>query len=855
MIEHVTRTPSEEPAGPARPALEDAHALGPGEVALRLGVDVDQGLPAGEAVARMERYGPNELEPPKRVSLLATIAGAATEPFIVLLAFAGGLAVALGEVRDGLLVLGGLIPIVGAGVITEYRAERALEELRQAAAPTGRVRRDGTLLEVPAREIVPGDVVLLRVGDVVPADLKIVGSSRLTIDTSVVTGESLPEEASLAPDPADALLADRRSIALAGTSIVIGRGEGLVVGTGRLSELGRIARGLGPADRGRSPLQRELDRLVRILLVVAIGLIVITVSLGLIRGRTLGEAILAGISAAIAAIPEEPPILLAVVLGLGAYRLLRRGVLVRRLNAQETLGAIDLIITDKTGTLTENRLRLEGAWTPDGRVDDGPERAALLRDALRAEEDAWIAGSPRGSFTKALFAAAGGEAAMPLDRRELISAEPPLDGRPWSSTTSRSDGEVHELALGAPEALLPLLGAADERVRGWWDLVDRQATAGRRLLLLVRRAEGGQAWEPRAILAFADPLRAGVPDALASAEGAGIQTIVVTGDHPATAAAVAGDANLRTARIVTGRDLDAWDDERLARELPGLDIVARAVPEQKLRLVKAARRQDRTVAVTGDGVNDAPALQQADVGVAMGSGTAVAREAADLVLGDDSFVTLMDGLREGRRIVANVQKGLVFLVSTHVALLGFILMATLAGFDQPLLPIQILWLELFIDITASVAFEREPAEPDVMDQPPRPKREPLLTSGLLVRVAVAGSITAGAALALMAWHDGTAEHARWVAFNALVFGQLVRAYANRSLAHPVHRRPQNRLLAVAVIGAAVVQLAIPVVPPLAEAFRATPLDAMDLSLVALIALGPAIVAEVVRARRRQVWVA
>jgi Ca2+-transporting ATPase len=361
-------------------------------------------------------------------------------------------------------------------------------------------------------------------------------------------------------------------------------------------------------------------------------------------------------------------------------------------------------------------------------------------------------------------------------------------------------------------------------------------------------------WTPRALLSFADHLRPGIPEALATARRAGIQTIVVTGDHPTTAAAIARAAGLGGQRVVTGGDL-ASEDADLIRQLPDLEVVARATPQQKLRLVELARSVGRTVAVTGDGVNDAPALERGDVAVAMGSGTAVAREAADLVLGDDSFATLMTGLAEGRRIVANVQKGLVFLTSTHVALLGFILIATLAGYGQPLLPIQILWLELFIDIAASVAFEREPAEPDAMDRPPRAKNVPLLTRSLLVRIAFAGGITAVAALVLMVGHGGGEDHARWLAFNALVYGQLVRAYANRSLERPVSMLRPNGFLAMACIVAALVQLGIPYLPPLAEAFRATPLDAFDLGLVALVALAPAIVAELVRRIARTTWVA
>jgi Ca2+-transporting ATPase len=308
-------------------------------------------------------------------------------------------------------------------------------------------------------------------------------------------------------------------------------------------------------------------------------------------------------------------------------------------------------------------------------------------------------------------------------------------------------------------------------------------------------------------------------------------------------------------RVVTGTELDAWDDERLAAELPRLNIVARAIPEQKLRIVDVARRSNRTVAVTGDGVNDAPALHHADVAVAMGSGTAVAREASDLVLGDDSFVTLMYGLREGRRLVANVQKGLVFLISTHVAMLGFILIATVAGFSQPLLPIQILWLEVFIDLLTAVSFEGEAEEPGAMQRPPRPRTKPLLDWSILARICLAGGFSAVAALVLIEQHSPDFEHARWLAYTALVVGQVVRANANRSLAYPVLLRRPNALLLAGGIVCVVIQIVIPFVPPLQDAFQATPLDATDWLLVGGIALAPALIAEVYRAVRRKPWVA
>ncbi len=821
------------------------HATEAAAVAAALGVQPELGLTASEAARRLAEAGANRLAPRKVPSPWRMATEAATQPFILLLLGSGALALLLGEVRDGLLVMIGLVPIVAADVVTEYRAERALEALHAASAPQARVRRDGVARDIPAAELVPGDVVLLRTGDVVPADLRLLEADALLLDRSALTGESLPEPGSAAPDAAGAPLADRRSQAYAGTCVVGGHGLGVAVATGSATEIGKIAGSLAVTERRRSPLQRELDRLVRILLIAALALIAVTIGLGFSRGNPAGANLLAGISAAIAAIPEEPPILLAVILGLGAYRLLRRGVLVRRLNAQETLGAVDLIITDKTGTLTENRISLARLVTPNGPIE-GASATSRLGEALRAEDDAWriASGAQPGSFARAIGQAL--DKPPQLDSEQLLESAAPTDAQPYSRTRTAEE----ELALGAPEAVLGLVAGATD---AWHAKVAAETAEGGRLLLLARRPAAG-VWEARAILVFDDRLRPEVRDAMRVASEAGIQTVVVTGDHPHTATAVARAAGLESDHVVTGTELEAWDDERLAAELPRLRVVARAVPDQKLRIVRAARVAGRTVAVTGDGVNDAPALHSADVAVAMGSGTQVAREAADLVLGDDSFATLMEGLREGRRMVENVRKGLVFLVSTHVALLGFILLATLVGYGQPLLPLQILWLELFIDLATSVAFEREAEEPGAMQRPPRPRDEPLLTAGLLVRIAFAGSFTAAAALAAMQWHPGAADHVRWLAYSALVMGQLVRAYANRSLSQSVFRLERNGFLVIACLVAVAIQVAIPYLGPVASAFRASPLDLEEWVIVAAIALVPAIIADLIR-RRRQLWVA
>jgi Ca2+-transporting ATPase len=833
------------------------HASPIDAVADRLGVDPAVGLDPADAARRAASAGPNTIEQAEAPSVWRMAFDAATEPFVVLLLVAGLGAIALGQVRDGLLILAGLIPIVGADIVTEFRGERALEALRAASAPVARVRRGGRIVEIPSAELVPGDVSIVRVGDVVPADLRVTRADRLTIDRSVLTGESVPEVVTTAPDAADADLASRRSMAWAGTSVVAGRGEGIVVAIGAGTEFGQIAGGLTSRSRHRSPLQRELDRLVRILVVVAVGLIAITSGLGFLRGSPLADNLLAGISAAIAAIPEEPPILLAVILGLGAYRLLRRGVLVRRLNAEEILGAVDLVVTDKTGTLTENRLAVASVIAPDGSLADDGTRLAVLSDALRAEDDAWShePGAGLTSFTRALVVAVEADGGPTrLDPADLISTEAFADGRPYTTTTARRDGTTETLVIGAPEVVAGVAGVTGDEHDAWHAAIDAAAARGERVVGIAGR-HGAGAWSLRGLVGFADAMRPGIREATTEAIGAGIQVVMITGDHPATARAIARQAGLGgDDGVVLGAEVEGWSDAELARRLPALRVIARSTPDQKRRLVEVARHAGRLVAVTGDGVNDAPALHAADVAVAMGSGTAVAREASDLVLGDDSFSTLVYGMREGRRIVDNVQKGLVFLVSTHVALLGFLLIATIAGYGRPLLPIQILWLELFIDLSTSVAFEREPAEPDVMTRPPRAVARPLLTAGLLSRITAAGAFSAVAALLLLVTDPRGAAHGQWLAYTALVCSQAVRAYANRSLTEPVTRLSRNGFLLAASLAVVAVQIAMPFVPALADAFRAQSLDAQDWALVAIVAIAPALLVQAVRAATGRIWI-
>lgn len=864
MDARIAREPAEIPAqsilqvrpGGPRHEVDDAHTLDADTVAAIVGVDPRVGLTSSDALARAAHAGSNALAAPDPPKAWRLVLKSARQPFVLLLLVAGVAAALIGEGRDGLLILAGLIPLVAADVATEYRGEKALQALRAASAPRAQIRRDGRVTDLATSELVPGDIVLLRVGDVVPADLRLLRAERLVLDRSVLTGESIPETMGVEPDAAATGVADRRSMAYSGTSVVGGRGEGIVVAIGDTTEVGKIATGLTTDERRRSPLQYELARLVRLMLVVAIGLIIVTVGLGFVRGNPLSQNLLAGITAAIAAIPEEPPVLLAVVLGLGAYRLLRRSVLVRRLNAEEILGAVDLVVTDKTGTITQNRLAVASITDRSGAVLDETRYLALLLDALRAEDDAWEHGSEirTSSFTQALEQAVVSAGGTPhLEKADLVSAQPPTDARPYATTSARRSGHLETLFLGAPEQVLELATGPAAEKEHWRARLESLTSNGERVIALAKQVDQDPPLM-RALIGFADPARPGVAQAMALARRAGIRVLIVTGDHPTTASAIGRQVALPEGRVTLGSEIDGWTDRQVADALPRLAIVARSIPATKERIVRLARAAGHLVAVTGDGVNDAPALHAADVAVAMGSGTAVAKEASDLVLNDDSFATLVYGIGEGRRIVDNVQKGLVFLLSTHVALLGFIFIATVVGYSQALLPIQVLWLELFIDLSASIAFEREPAEPDLMTRPPRPMGRPLLTSDLLTRIAGAGAFSALAALWLMTLSGG-GDHGRWLALTSLVIAQSVRAYANRSLSLPVTGlRPNLFLLSTCLIVVAV-QVLIPFVPPLADAFRASALSTTEWSLVAGAALLPALVAELIRRTGRGPWVA
>ncbi len=836
------------------PATTPPWARPAAEVAEELGVDPTRGLGAGEASARLAAHGPNELagheDDPIWRSVVAHLTGGLT---LVLLA-AAAVTVAVGELLDATVILAIVVLDTGIGVAQEQRAAKAMAALRDLTAAPATVRRDGTTTVVPAADVVPGDVLLLVAGDVVAADARVLDAAALGVDESSLTGESEPVRKSPGTAPEDAGPGDRVGLVHRGTAVTAGHAEAVVVGTGSATELGRIAALLGDGG-GPTPLQRRLAVLARQLAVGAIAVSVLVFLLGLARGEDVRELLLTAVSLAVAAIPEGLPAVVTVALALGARRAADRRALVRHLPAVETLGSVTVVCTDKTGTLTENRMAVERLWTPTGSctlvgegyaptgdVHGDPGSMGRAAAVVAAScNDAEIQRDPEGTWTLVGDPTEGALLAMAA-RLGLADgatgprvAEVPFDERRRSMTT------VHAVA---DEGLLVATKGAVEVVldRCRLDAPDRdqaEATAaalaedGFRVLALARRRlPAGTAVpdEPEdlvtdlelvGIVGIVDPPRRAVPDAVARCRAAGTVPVMITGDHPRTARAIGrrlgflDDGRSDDGAVLTGPELDALDDDALAERIRAVRVHARVTPEQKLRIVRALQADGEVVAMTGDGVNDAPALQAADIGVAMGvAGTEVAKEAADVVLADDDFATIVAAIGEGRRIDDNVRRVVRYLLATNVGELLVVLAGPLLGLPVPLTAAQILWVNLVTDGLPAVALGTEPASPGAMARGPRPPGRAVLGDGVARHALVAGLAMAGTTLAVLAlartWDLGW----RSATFTTLAGLQLVNAIAVRSR---TGRLPSRALAAAVGLGAAA-QLAVVGLPGLQTAF-------------------------------------
>jgi Ca2+-transporting ATPase len=821
------------------------HALSEEEVLARLASSRD-GLLDEEAARRRQRFGPNALAEAEPVRPLALLLSQFRSLLVLLLVAAGGVSLALREWIDAAAILAIVVLNAAIGFWQEYSAERSIAALRKLTAPRARLRRAGGVRLVPAADVVPGDVVLLEAGDVVPADLRLLESAALRTLEAALTGESEPVDKRAARlERSDVPLADRANQGFMGTSVVAGTALAVVVATGMATELGRIAHLLAERGGGEeaTPLQRRLDALGRALLFASLAIVAALFAAGLARGFPIPELVLTAISLAVAAVPEGLPAVVTIALAVGVTRMARRRALIRRLAAVETLGAASVICADKTGTLTRGemtvralfaggfpfRVRGEG-YAPIGEVlfEDrapDPRQLQVLRRALAAfvacndarlarDGDAWsVVGDP----TEGALLAAG--AKLGVTREHVERELPRLHAWPFDSDRKRMSvavalpsGERRLLVKGAPDVLLErctrVLDAEGVRPLSDADRSEihaRHAALAERALRILAAAERelspGDPEDPDVVekdLVFLglagmyDPPRPEARPAVERCRTAGIRVVMVTGDHPRTALAVAREIGLDAdpGRALSSVDLDRLSDEELRERAPGVSVYARVTAEHKLRIVRAWQRNGAIVAMTGDGVNDAPAVKAADVGVAMGiTGTEVTKEASDMIVTDDDFASIVAAVEEGRGVWDNIKKTLHYLLAGNTGELLLMGGCIAIGLPVPLLPIQLLWINLVTDGLPALCLATDPIDRDVMRGPPRPREGPLAERGFVGPVVLAGILTAAVSFAVYLWGLGFEDEAaaRSHAFATLVFAELFRAFGARSERKPIWR--------------------------------------------------------------------
>lgn len=824
------------------------HTLATEEAGARLDVRLDSGLGEAEVAARLARYGPNRLREERREPIWEVFLEEVREPMILLLLITGVLYAVWGEVADTVTIFFVILTLVSVEVVNEHRAEGAIAALRQLAEPATRVRRAGRPLAIATEAVVPGDVVLLDGGERVPADARLVEAYGLAVDESALTGESLPVEktADLAL-PADTPLAERRNLVFAGTTVTRGRGTAIAVATGMATELGRIAGLSREVKPPRTPLQQSMRELTRWLIWLALGFSVLVPLLGWLGGQPFQQMLLTGLSLAFATIPEEMPIIITMVLALGAYRLSRRRAIVKDLRAVETLGAITVIATDKTGTLTENCMAVRRC--SPGELDRQIMTiGALCNDAV--EDGDGFAGDPLETALLRTAREAGMDPAA-LRRAYPLRDEFTFDNvRKLMSIVRRHDGALWIGVKGAPEAVLARstrqltrAGAgtlADEDRQAILAAVAGMAAEGLRVIAFAQKT--GPDSQPTqddaesdltfvGLAGLADPPRPEAQAAITACRAAGIRPLMITGDHPLTARTIAAQVGLDgEAGVLTGPELDALSDEALGEAVGRVAIYARTTPEHKLRIVEALHRRAERVAVTGDGINDAPALAAADIGVAMGeTGTDVARQAADVVLADDNFATIVRAVEEGRVLFANLKKGVRYYLACKVALISATLLPALLGVPVPFAPIQIILMELFMDLAASSTFVVEPPDAGLMRRPPRDPGAPFMDRSMAGSIVGAGMglFAAVSAAYLITWYSGAGTAAaQTIAFVTWLLGHVFLAMNLRSEREPLVRLGlfSNRLMVGWAAATIAFVLLVTLLPAARVAFKTLPLS-------------------------------
>ena len=908
----------QEPAPPAAESRADEpwHAR-PADEVLRALTTQHEGLRETEARERLARFGPNSLPGAKPRAPLARFAAQLNNLLILVLLAAGAISGGLGHWLDATVILGVVIVQAALGFVQEGKAERALSAIQGMLAPQASVLREGTRRSIAAKHLVPGDLVILEPGDKVPADLRIVRAKGLRVQEAALTGESVPVDKAVEPVDAAAPLANRASMAYAGTLVAAGQGTGVAVATGADTQLGNISRMVERAAPLETPLLRQMNRFARWLTAVILTFAGLLFAFGvLVRDLAPGEMFMTVVALAVAAIPEGLPVILTVTLAIGVQRMAARHAIVRRLPAVETLGSVSIICTDKTGTLTRNEMTVgavataadliaaggvgyepRGGFSIGGREVAAEEqpvlaeiaRAAVLCNdaALRQRDGQWLV---RGDPMEGALLVLGVKAGLDLDAvRKAFprTDEIPFDAEHRFMATLHHDhaGAGYLYVKGAPERVLEMC-ARQRRASGdepvvpayWHARVEEMAARGQRVLAVaVKPAEAahrdlrfsdvdGGGMTLLGLLGLIDPPREEAVAAVAECRSAGIRVKMITGDHGATARAIASQLGLANSEdVLSGSDLDALGRADLAVRAAEVDVFARTSPEHKLRLVEALQARGHVVAMTGDGVNDAPALKRAQVGVAMGRhGTEAAKEAAEVVLADDNFASIDAAVKEGRTVYDNLKKAIVFLLPLNGGESSAIIVAILAGITLPITPLQILWVNMVSAIALGLSLAFEPAEADIMRRPPRPPREPLLSGFLLWRVAFVSALFTAGIFGMFLWTQGqgaTLEEARTYAVNTLVVMEVFYLFSVRYLRSPsftlVGVRGTRAVLAALGLVVAL-QLIFTYAPFMERLFDTRPVDflhgaeiiAVGIALFAALEVEKLIVRRVARPRAR-----